>query len=108
MELRPRLRSARGGATGPRIDMSAVTAVPLSTALKPLELDPLTVADDRDFLDAVELQRNLPPAVRTGLSFMALNRPSPAGKRQSCLTLFTAGDSKPATIKPCVHSSGSL
>lgn len=70
MEVRPRLRSARGRATGPRIDRSAVTAVPLSTVLKPMELDPLTVADDNDFLDAVELQRNLPTAVRTGLRAM--------------------------------------
>jgi cytosine/adenosine deaminase-related metal-dependent hydrolase len=70
MEVRPRLRSARGRATGPRIDRSAVTAVPLSTVLTPLELDPLTVADDDEFLDAVELQRNLPAAVRTGLRGM--------------------------------------
>jgi len=67
MEVRPRLRTASGRATGPRIDRSAVSAVPLSTVLKPLELDPLTVADDHDFLDAVERQRNLPAAVRTGL-----------------------------------------
>ncbi len=70
MEVRPRLRGARGRATGPRIDMTAVTAVPLSTVLKPLTLDPLTVADDDDFLDAVELQRNLPATVRTGLRGM--------------------------------------
>jgi cytosine/adenosine deaminase-related metal-dependent hydrolase len=67
MEVRPRLRTASGRPTGPRIDRSAVSAVPLSTVLKPLELDPLTVADDHDFLDTVELQRNLPAAVRTGL-----------------------------------------
>jgi hypothetical protein len=67
MEVRPRLRTARGAVTGPRIDRSAVSAVPLSTVLEPLELDPLTVADDNDFLDTVELQKNLPAAVRTKL-----------------------------------------
>jgi hypothetical protein len=70
MELRPRLRGARGRATGPRIDASVVTAVPLSAVLKPLELDPLTVADDDTFLDEVERQGNLPAAVRTGLRAM--------------------------------------
>jgi hypothetical protein len=70
MEVRPRLRSARGRATGPRIDRSAVTAVPLSTVLKPMELDPLTVADDDEFLDAIETQKNLPAAVATGLRGM--------------------------------------
>ena len=67
MEVRPRLRTASGRVTGPRIDRSAVSAVPLSTVLKPLELDPLTVADDHDFLEVVALQKNLPAAVRTGL-----------------------------------------
>jgi hypothetical protein len=71
MEVRPRLRGARGRATGPRIDRSAVSAVePLSAVLQPLELDPLTVADDGDFLDAVEQQRNLPTSVRAGLRGM--------------------------------------
>jgi hypothetical protein len=48
------------------------------------------------------------PAVRTVLSFIASNRPSPAGKRHTCEIFFTFGDAKPAAISPRVHSSGSL
>ena len=47
------------------------------------------------------------PAVRTVLSFIASNRPSPAGKRHTC-EIFMLGDSKPAAISPRLHSSGSL
>ena len=46
------------------------------------------------------------PAVRTVLSFIALNSPSPAGRRQTCETLVTVGDSKPATIKPALALLG--
>jgi len=33
---------------------------PLSQVLEPLEIDPLTVADDRDFTDRLSRQGNLP------------------------------------------------
>jgi len=45
----------------------ARASVPLSSILKPIPLDPLTVADDEDFLDAIEAQPNVPPAIRNGL-----------------------------------------
>jgi bifunctional DNase/RNase len=42
-------------------------ATPLSELLGPLKLDPLTVADDGDFLDQIERERNLPEFVAKGL-----------------------------------------
>ena len=45
----------------------ARASAPLSSILKPIPLDPLTVADDEDFLDAIEAQPNVPPAIRNGL-----------------------------------------
>jgi hypothetical protein len=35
--------------------------------LKPIQLDPLTVADDPGFLNSIELQLNLPEAVKSNL-----------------------------------------
>ncbi len=35
--------------------------------LKPIALDPLTVADDANFLDEIEHQPNVPTPIRTGL-----------------------------------------
>ena len=43
-------------------------AMPLSTLLRPIELDPLTVADDAKFLAKIAEQPNLPEVVRTGLA----------------------------------------
>jgi 5-methylthioadenosine/S-adenosylhomocysteine deaminase len=40
---------------------------PLFQVLGPLELDPLTVADDRDFADRLARQRNLPDYLKEGL-----------------------------------------
>jgi hypothetical protein len=67
LDLRPRLRS-RGSRklTGPS-RRAAKASKPLSQILQPLELDPLTVADDRDFLRALATQRNLPQFVKDGL-----------------------------------------
>ena len=45
----------------------AAAAVPLSQLLEPLELDPLTVVDNRSFLDRVGQQANLPDFVKEGL-----------------------------------------
>jgi hypothetical protein len=53
--------------TGP--DLFAVrAAAPLSTLLQSIELDPLTVADDANFLAQIAEQPNLPEAVRAGLA----------------------------------------
>jgi len=45
----------------------AAAAVPLSELLEPLALDPLTVVDDRNFLDRVGQQTNLPDFIKEGL-----------------------------------------
>jgi 5-methylthioadenosine/S-adenosylhomocysteine deaminase len=69
-DLRPRLpfRGPRDF-TGPKRKSAAVTdkTKPLSAILKPIDLDPLTVADDPDFLDQIEGQPNVPDAVKMGL-----------------------------------------
>ena len=67
-DLRPRLRSRHSRQlTGPT-RRAAETAKPLSQILQPLELDPLSVVDDPDFLPALATQRNLPQFVKDGLS----------------------------------------
>lgn len=70
VDVRPRLpfRGPRDF-TGPtRAGRGAArAAAPLSTILKPIQLDPLTVADDADFLDAIEQQPNVPPPIKHGL-----------------------------------------
>ena len=43
-------------------------SAPLSTILKPITLDPLTVADDPNFLLKIAGQPNVPEAVRNGLA----------------------------------------
>lgn len=45
-------------------------AVPLSELLEPMELDSLTVADDRNYLDCLVKQSNLPEYVKGNLSGM--------------------------------------
>jgi 5-methylthioadenosine/S-adenosylhomocysteine deaminase len=45
-------------------------AVPLSTLLVPLELDPLTAAEDPNFLPRLQAQRNLPDAIKSRLADM--------------------------------------
>ena len=68
LELRPRLPlPGRRSFTGPSLKMAAAAA-PLSEILQPLALDPLTMADDGDFLDRIEAQPNLPAYVRQGLA----------------------------------------
>jgi hypothetical protein len=69
VDLRPRLPSRRGrGLTGPsRRLLAKAAAKPLSQILQALTLDPLTVADDPDFLATVGMQRNLPQFVKDGL-----------------------------------------
>jgi len=67
-DLRPRLRSLRTRQlTGPARRVAAAPK-PLSQILQPLELDPLTVVDDPDFLPALARERNLPQFVKDGLA----------------------------------------
>jgi cytosine/adenosine deaminase-related metal-dependent hydrolase len=70
VEQRPRLPfDGPRDFTGPVL-MAARAAAPLSALLQPIELDPLTVADDSNFLTEIAKQPNLPDAVRTGLAKM--------------------------------------
>jgi hypothetical protein len=71
VEFSPRLpfsgpRDFTGPERAPRV--LAKTAPPLSTILKPVELDPLTVADDDNFLQRIAQQPNVPSPLRNGLS----------------------------------------
>ena len=69
-DLRPRLPfNGPGDFTGPKRAAAKVTAAAplLSAILKPIQLDPLTVADDAGFLDSIEHQPNLPDAVKSNL-----------------------------------------
>jgi hypothetical protein len=74
-ELRPRLPySGPGDFAGPShvAPRAAARAAspPLSQILGPIALDPLTVADDADFLTKIEAQPNVPPPIRNGLRGM--------------------------------------
>jgi hypothetical protein len=68
-DLRPRLPfNGPRDFTGPkRLPIAAVATLPLSAILKPIDLDPLTVADDKNFLDAIEHQPNVPSPIKAGL-----------------------------------------
>jgi cytosine/adenosine deaminase-related metal-dependent hydrolase len=69
MDQRPRLpfNGARDF-TGPSLRAVAMGAPPLSSVLGPMELDPLTVADDPNFLRRITAEPNVPRAIREGLS----------------------------------------
>jgi hypothetical protein len=69
-DLRPRLPflGPRDFTGAKRAAANAGLAAPLLSAiLKPIRLDPLTVADDEDFLDAIEQQPNVPAPIKNGL-----------------------------------------
>lgn len=69
VDMRPRLPYARpGDFTGPRVVMAKASSPPLSTLLGPIDLDPLTVADDPAFLARIAAEPNVPPAIRDGLA----------------------------------------
>jgi hypothetical protein len=71
VDLRPRLPLAGPrDFTGPKLMASASVraAVPLSELLEPIRLDPLTVADDDDFLRQIAAQPNVPAPIREGLA----------------------------------------
>lgn len=70
VELAPRLpfsgpRDFTGPVRAPRAPARA--APPLSTILKPIKLDPLTVADDPAFLGMIEKQPNVPAPIKDRL-----------------------------------------
>lgn len=70
VDLRPRLPfSGPRDFTGPK-RASVRTAAPLSTILQPITLDPLTVADDPNFLVEITNQPNVPEPIRTGLALL--------------------------------------
>jgi len=54
--------------TGPAHVALRAAAEPLSKILDPITLDPLTVADDRNFLKEIATQPNVPDEVRNGLA----------------------------------------
>ena len=69
IDLRPRLPfSGPHDFTGPERVSSRAATVPLSTVLQAIELDPLTVADDPNFLSDIANQPNVPEPVRAGLA----------------------------------------
>jgi len=54
--------------TGPKRVSARAAAMPLSQLLQPITLDPLTVADDANFLSEIANQPNVPDQIRGGLS----------------------------------------
>ena len=69
VDLRPRLPfNGPRDFTGPQARLAARRRAPLSTILQPIALDPLTVADDPDFLRKIANEPNVPDPVRTGLA----------------------------------------
>ena len=56
-----------GELTGPTDRFALAAAAPISTLLKPMKLDRLTVADDKTYLDRVAAQPNLPPYLAPAL-----------------------------------------
>jgi cytosine/adenosine deaminase-related metal-dependent hydrolase len=79
-DLRPRLPfSGPHDFTGPKRASARATAAapPLSTILQPIRLDPMTVADDEEFLDAIEQQPNVPAPVKNAFGLYTANRYRP-------------------------------
>jgi len=68
-DLRPRLPlNGPRDFTGPDRIAQRAAAMPLSQLLQPITLDPLTMADDSNFLAEISNQPNLPEPIRTGLA----------------------------------------
>lgn len=69
VELRPRLPfSGPSDFTGPERLPKLAPRVPLSEVVKPMKLDPLTVADDEDFLAQIAAQPNVPQPISQRLA----------------------------------------
>jgi len=68
VDLRPHLPFGKARTmTGPRRVMAKASAPPLSTILEALPLDAMTVADDTEFLERIQQERNLPDPIKQGL-----------------------------------------
>jgi 5-methylthioadenosine/S-adenosylhomocysteine deaminase len=68
VDLRPHLPFGKARTmTGPRRVMAKASAPPLSTILEALPLDAITVADDAEFLERIQQERNLPDPIKQGL-----------------------------------------
>ena len=68
VSLRPRLPFGPTHVrTGPSLAVARASAAPLSTIVEPLVLDPLTVADDTEFVETLQRERNLPAEIQQGL-----------------------------------------
>jgi hypothetical protein len=65
--LRPFLDQGVTGLEAVRDQLRAAASVPLSQVLVPLDLDPLSVADDTTFFDRLLKQSNLPGYIKQGL-----------------------------------------
>lgn len=65
--LRPFLDQGMAGLQSARDQLTAAASVPLSQVLEPLDLDPLSVADDTTFFDRLLKQSNLPDYIKQGL-----------------------------------------
>jgi len=71
VDIRPRLPyDGPTDFTGPRIAAARASSKPLSELLQPIELDPLTVADDPEFLHRIATEPNVPEAIRDGLALL--------------------------------------
>jgi len=56
--------------TGPKLLAASAKSPPLSAILGPIELDPLTVADDANYLARIGSEPNVPESIRAGLPAM--------------------------------------
>ncbi len=64
--LRPRLPFA-GQPTGPDISLDRTPAALAAVPLEPVSLDPVSVADDPGYAEALQAQKNLDPAIKEAL-----------------------------------------
>jgi hypothetical protein len=68
VDLRPHLPFGKAHRlTGPRRVIVKASAPPLSSVLEALPLDAITVADDAEFLEQLQQERNLPEPIKQGL-----------------------------------------
>jgi hypothetical protein len=96
----------------------AAAAEPLSEILGPIDLDPLTVADDERFFERLAAVPHLPDHVARGLprlygrSAPARPRPEPvapeAGERAVPLAAAAAGEAAPVRLSAFLATAGNL
>ena len=66
LALRPRLSFA-GQPTGPDASLDRTLAALAAVPLEPVPLDPVSVADDPGYANALQAQKNLDPAMKEAL-----------------------------------------